>query len=295
MKHPPILFDKKLLRKRLDRVAALGQDDAAFFLHEEIAARLTDRISFIKRQFKNGLELGSFNGCLQRHLSKASLQPENWTEVEASQRLLQSHSKVAQRLVADVEAIPFANQNFDLVISFLNLHWVNDVPGTLAQVQLCLQPDGLFLAAFLGGETLFELHSCLHKAEEKVRGGVAPRFSPLMSPRDAGHLLQRAGFALPVADVDRIKVTYPSMSALLSDIRHMGAANSLLARSDQPLRRDVLQYAEDAYHEHYSDRQGGLTATFDVIFMCGWSPAPSQPKALERGSGQIPLGQVLEE
>jgi SAM-dependent methyltransferase len=193
------------------------------------------------------------------------------------------------RVVADEEALPFGLDRLDLIVSCFSLHWVNDLPGTLAQIRHALKPDGLFLAAMPGGTTLSELRESLMRAELEVDGGAAPRVSPLVDVRDAGMLLQRAGFAMPIADVETVTVTYGHPLELIQELRAMGEANALAERRREPLRRDTLARACELYQERFADAQGRVPATFQLLILSGWKPDPSQPQPIRRGSGQVDL------
>jgi SAM-dependent methyltransferase len=197
-------------------------------------------------------------------------------------------------VVADEEFLPFAEGTFDLVLSLLSLHWVNDLPGALLQAHRALKPDGLFLAAMLGGETLYELRACLLQAEGDIAGGVSPRVSPVAELRDVAGLMQRAGFALPVADADTVTVNYKNPLRLLTDLRAMGESNALIERSRAPLRRDVLMRALELYSDRFGYADGRVPATFQVIYLTGWRPHGSQPQPLRPGSAAARLAEALE-
>ncbi len=200
---------------------------------------------------------------------------------------------VGLRVVADEEALPFADNTLDLVVSGLSLQAVNDLPGVLAQVRRALKPDGLFLAALLGGETLAELRQSFAMAESELDGGVSPRVAPFADLRDLGSLLQRAGFALPVTDVDRITVRYATPLGLLHDLRRMGAANPLVERRRVPLRRATLMRAMEVYAARFADPDGKVRASFDIMWLSGWSPHESQQKPLRPGSAKKRLADAL--
>ena len=197
------------------------------------------------------------------------------------------------RAAADEEALPFADASLDLVVSTLGLHWTNDVVGALVQIRRALKPDGLFIGALLGGATLTELRQVLLEAEVQVAGGAAPRVSPFADASDAAGLLQRAGFALPVADVDRVTVRYPHLFALLADLRAMGETHAPADRERRPLRRAVLQRAAELYADRFSGPDGKIVATFEILTLTGWAPHERQQKPLPRGSGKTPLGDAL--
>jgi len=197
-------------------------------------------------------------------------------------------------VAADEELLPFADGAFDLIISNLSLHWVNDLPGALIQARRALKPDGLFLAAMLGGHTLTELRQSLMEAETKVEGGFSPRVSPFVDVRDGGDLLQRAGFALPVADADVISVSYTDPFRLLADLRGMGAANAVFERRKGATRRATLMAAAEAYRNNFGGPDGRLPATFEVIYLTAWAPHPSQQKPLRPGSARSRLSDALD-
>jgi len=200
---------------------------------------------------------------------------------------------VGLRVVADEEALPFADNTLDLVVSGLSLQAVNDLPGALAQVRRALKPDGLFLAALLGGDTLAELRHSFAMAESELDGGVSPRVAPFPDLRDLGGLLQRAGFALPVTDVDRITVRYATPLGLLHDLRRMGAANPLVERRRVPLRRATLMRAMEVYAARFADPDGRVRASFDIMWLSGWSPHESQQKPLRPGAAKQRLADAL--
>jgi SAM-dependent methyltransferase len=197
------------------------------------------------------------------------------------------------KIVLDEEILPFAPDTLDLAISALSLHWINDLPGAFAQIMNCLNPDGLFLASLYGQETLIELRDCLSTAELELKGGISPRLSPMISIQDAGALLQRAGFALPVVDLDRIQVTYPHPLALLHDLRNMGETNALFNRSFTIMPRSLLSRTFELYQERYGLPDGRIFATFDVVTLTGWKPHESQQQPLKRGSATSHLKNIL--
>ncbi len=199
----------------------------------------------------------------------------------------------APRVAADPELVPFGDVSFDLIMSTLVLHWVADLPGALVQLRRALKPDGLLLAAMFGGSTLVELRTAVFEAELAEEGGVSPRVSPAIELGDAAALLQRAGFALPVADSETITVTYPNMPALLRDLRGMGETNALAARRRGGLRRATLARAALIYAERFGDAAGRIPASFEILFLCGWAPHPSQPQPLPRGSATARLADAL--
>src|SRR5688572_8524100 len=286
------IFDRRLLRVRRGRAASTLH--AHDFLLTEVAERLADRLSDIARRFPLALDLGARDGILARTLQGRggieTLVQSDAAMVSARRANLRGANLC---VVADEELLPFKEQCFDAVLSNLALHWVNDLPGALAQIRTSLKPDGLFLASLFGTGTLQELRTALMEAELAETGGASPRVSPFADLRDAAGLLQRAGFALPVADADTVTVTYGDFFALLRDLRGMGEANVLIDRLRRPTRRTVFARAAAIYQERFADAQGRLPATFQVLFLTGWAPDPSQQQPARRGSGKTSLKDVL--
>ena len=274
------VFDRRLLRLRRDRAAGnIGQHD---FLFAEVADRLADRMSIIKKAFPLIVSLGGAPGVpLQKRAGT-----EHIIRMDTS-------FQMAPTVVADEEFLPFRTASVDAVVSNLNLHWVNDLPGALLQIKQVLKPDGLFLGALLGGESLRELRQCLMEAELEVTGGASPRVSPFADSHDMGALMQRAGFALPVVDSDKIIVQYANPLKLMQDLRGMGASNATYNRLMKPTRRGVIMKAAQLYHEKFADKDGYVPATFHVIYTIGWAPHESQQKALKPGSAKNKLADAL--
>ncbi len=282
----PRLFDRKLVLAR--RIRALRQG-AETFLLDATAEELVERLSAVKRRFTLALDLGTPGDALTAALRQSG----QVDGVIAGEPLAGQRIDRLPRVAADEEALPFANETFDLAVSALSLQWVNDLPGTLAQIRRALKPDGLFLAALIGGETLGELRESLAVAESEIAGGASPRVSPFVDVRTLGSLLQRAGFALPVTDVERMTVRYPTVRALMRDLRRMAAANALAERNKKPLKRAVLARAEEIYAERFADADGRLRATFDVMWLSAWAPHESQQKPLKPGSAKMRLADAL--
>ncbi len=284
MAEPPLVFDQALLdtrRRRALRRAAAGAD----FLLSAATDDLADRLAAVNRRFSLAIEIGSTLPHLATRL-RDSAQVERLLRVD---RLAESRPDI----VADTERLPLAPASLDLVVSLLSLQWANDLPGALVQIRRALKPDGLFLAALIGGDTLTELRQAFAAAEAEVTGGASPRVAPFADVRAIGALLQRAGFALPVVDQDRHTVRYASMLPLMADLRAMGAANPLVERDRRPLRRAVLVRAGEIYAERFADADGRLRATFDVIWLSGWAPDPSQQQPLKPGSAKARLADAL--
>ncbi len=282
------VFDRSLLRLRRDRAAAdILQYD---FLFREVAERLLDRLTIVRKDFPVILDLGGGHGVLSEKLRQRS-GTEYVVTSDLSPAMVKQSSGPA--LVADEEYLPFANGSLDAVISNLALHWTNDLPGALTQVFRALKPDGLFLAAVMGGQSLKELRDSLMTAELKVTGGVSPRVSPLIDLRDMGALLQRAGFALPVVDGEIITADYSHPLKLMHDLRGMAASNAVLQRLRIPTRRAVIMEAARLYQEKYGDKAGRVPATFEIIYAIGWVPHASQQQPLQPGSAKLRLATAL--
>jgi SAM-dependent methyltransferase len=271
----PTIFDRRLLRTRQQRARLLG---AETFLIDRVAGELGERLSAVLRQFERAADLG--------------------TPTNALRRVLAASGKVttivgADRITIDEEALPFADGSLDLVVSALSLQFVNDLPGTLIQIRRALKPDGLLLAALIGGDSLAELREAFAQAEAEIEGGVSPRVAPFADVRDLGALLQRAGFALPVADSDRLTVRNPTVIALMRDLRRMGATNILSERRRVPLRRATLRRMTEIYGQRFADADGRLRATFEIVWLSGWAPHESQQKPLKPGSAAQRLADAL--
>ena len=283
----PEVFDRALVRRRRARLAR--HFATAGFLVEEVVERLLDRLGDIRREFRRVLVLGAPLGRIEAALA-GRFGIECLIAADEAPALLAAQG---MRVVADAEALPFAADRFDLVLSPMILHWVNDLPGTLVQLRHALAADGLLMAAMPGGETLGELRACLTRAELEREGGASPRVSPFADVRDAGSLLQRAGFALPVVDVERITVSYADPLRLLRDLGRMGEGNALVQRRPGPLRRATLARACELYLEQFAGADGRIPATFDVLFMAGWKPHASQQQPARRGSASVRLADAL--
>jgi len=281
------IFDRRTVRRRRDRTASRFPEYD--FLFREVADRLADRLADITRSFATAIELGSRNGIVRRAVAGLG-RIDRLVEADLSAAMVADGGLA---VVADEECLPFAPAAADLVLSNLSLHWVNDLPGTLVQIRRILRPDGLFLAAMLGGDTLRELRRALIEAEEATSGGAAPRVSPFAGLADAAALLQRAGFALPVADTDTITVTYADALSLMRDLRGMGETNAILARPGGFTRRTTLLEATARYVELYADEQGRIPATFQILYLAGWAPHESQQRPLAPGSADKRLADAL--
>jgi SAM-dependent methyltransferase len=287
MSVPPRLFDRALLRTRRLRA---GAGAASNFLLDRAAEDLADRLQTVNRRFTRALDLGTPGDALVRSIKET----DRVGEFVACEPFPQWRDPAAAlRVAGDDEALPFANETFDLVVSAMSLHWSNDLPGTLVQIRRALKPDGLVLASLIGGETLHELRECLALAEAEITGGASPRVAPFVEVSSLGSLLQRAGFALPVTDVDRLTVRYANLTGLFNDLRAMGAVNALAERSRTPLRRSMLARAAEIYAERFADPDGRLRATFDLIWISAWAPHAGQQQPLKPGSATSRLADAL--
>ena len=265
----PIIFDQARVRLAKQRAARMpGNYD---FLEEEVSDRLLERIGEVNRDFRQILDFGHMSN-LTHFFKDAKIQNQNATPTD--------------HIEADTG-------HYDLILSNLMLHWINDLPGLLIQINHALKADGLFVASMFGGDTLTELRHSLITAEADITGGASARLSPFVDVRDAGGLLQRAGFALPVTDVDTVTVNYTHPLKLMQDLRGMGETNSLIDRPRKPLRRDVLARAIEIYFRDFALDDGRVPATFQIIYLTGWHPHESQQKPLKPGSGQVNLRDAL--
>ena len=288
---PPPLFDRTLHRKRLGRTAALYA--AADFLKRRAAEDAADRLGSIMRHFPLAVDLGARNGMFAAALAQSEAAARVGVLIEADLSPVLLRGRVAPRVVADEERLPFGDASLDLVVSLLNLHWTNDLVGALIQIRQALKPDGLFLGALFGGETLTELRQSLMQAEIDIHGGAGPRISPFADAIDGAGLLQRAGFALPVADIDRVTVRYDHPIKLMADLRAMGETSVLIDRDRRPLTRAVLGRMSEIYAERFALPDGRIPATFEIIGLTGWAPHESQQKPLRPGSAKMRLADAL--
>lgn len=265
MQKPPDLTDRAALLR--NRTRALAMAEPAMFLQQLAAVEIQERLKLVNRTFTAPAIISPFPGI--------------WSKVAPEAPIVPDHDVL--------NLTPGAH---DLVIHALSLHWANDLVGQLVQARRALKPDGLFLAVLFGGQTLHELRAVLAQSESQLTGGLSPRIAPMSEIRDLGGLLQRAGFALPVADSLTQYVTYNSMTHLIRDLRAMGEGNALAARRRQPVRRSVFTQAADLYRKSFAGTQG-INATFEMVFLTGWAPSPSQPKPLRPGSAQQRLADAL--
>ncbi|WP_407157050.1 methyltransferase domain-containing protein [Bradyrhizobium sp. STM 3557] len=268
----PVLFDRALLAQRQRRAARVPET----FLLDRVIDDMTDRIAAVKRDFADVADL--------------------WTPSGALEAVLATHFRTFTRLTAPQngdEELAVTPQSLDLALSVLAFQFVNDLPGLLAQIRRSLRPDGFLLAAMIGGDTLTELRQSFAAAEAECEAGVSPRVAPFADLRDVGGLLQRAGFALPVTDVDRVVVRYADVFGLMQDLRRMGATNVLVERRRAPTRRATMLRMAEIYGERFADQDGRIRATFDIIWLSGWAPHESQQKPLRPGSAKASLEEAV--
>lgn len=281
------IFDRKLVALRRARAAKSAQRHD--FLLQRVAEDFAERLAIVQRTFPVVLDMPAYHGMMARTLARI---PSLGRIIEAD-LIAAPAGMQGSVLVADEEALPFAQESLDAIVSALSLQWVNDLPGALVQMRHALKPDGLLLAAMLGGATLKELREAWLIAEDEVSGGASPRVAPFADVRDAGSLLQRAGFALPVVDSDKVTVTYATPLDLMRDLKAMGASNALLARRRVPVTRRLLLRAAEVYAERFAMPDGRVPATFEIITMTAWVPHESQPKPLAPGSASSRLADAL--
>lgn len=283
------IFDTDVLLAHKRRAAA-GWQPSAGFLMARAADELAERLSAVEREFARGAAIFCGTDDAAKAL-QASGKVANVKRIEAGGAFA---GDVGDLALAKPETLPLEPESIDLAASLLSLHEVNDVPGLLIQIRHALKPDGLFLGAMAGSGTLAELRESLLQAETELYGGASPRVFPFADVRDAGALLQRAGFALPVTDIETITVRYDSLFALMRDLRAMGETNALVQRSRRPVSRRFFMRAAEIYAERFSDPDGRVRATFSIVWMSGWAPHESQQKPLRPGSAKVSLADVLE-
>lgn len=285
---PTQIFDRALLARR--RARASGSAGGHDFLLERVADDIAERLSIVRRAFPLAANVGAHHGVVSRRIAGLA-GIEGVIDVDGTPELVMGAP--GMHVVADEDALPFADGSLDLVVSGLSLQLVNDLPGALIQIRRALKPDGLLLAAMLGGATLKELREVWLAAEAEVSGGASPRVAPFADVRDMGALLQRAGFALPVVDSETVTVNYPDPFALMREVKAMGASNMLTARRRTPVTRRLLLRAAEIYVERFAAADGRVPATFEILTLTAWAPDESQPKPLRPGSAQTRLADAL--
>lgn len=281
MSTSPIVFDRPLARRRLERAARAGLAD---FLVDRFAEDLELRLSAIKRDFVCALDLGGPGEQVRDVLRRRGVTRIVRAPIACG---------LGGDVVVDEEALPFAPGAFDLIVGVMSLQGVNDLPGAMVQIRRALRPDGLFIGCLPGGATLVEMRQAFTQAEAETTGGVSPHIAPFADVRDMGGLLQRAGFALPVADLEAVTVRYAHPLRLAADLRAMGASNTLVDRLRKPMRRDTLMRMAEIYLDRFSDGDGRVRATFEMVWMSGWAPHESQQKPLRPGSAKTRMIDAL--
>ena len=282
---PSTIIDKAALYRNRERASKIAKADADFLVRYA-AEDLALRLSTITKPLTKIADLNNAGSAIFDVLQTSGSDTD----------VIQTKSPAfatSNAIVCEDDIVPFANASFDLIVSALNLQFVDDLPGTLIQIRRALRPDGLFLGMVMGGSTLQELRQSFLTAEAELTGGASARVLPFIDVKDAGHLLQRAGFALPVTDTEHLTVRYDHPMDLMRDLRAMGATNCVTGRSRNFLRKDVLNTTCEHYVKNYSDTDGRVRATFEIISMSGWAPHESQQKPLKPGSAKISLKDVL--
>jgi len=286
----PRLFDQQAQRRHRERAAAgFGGFD---FLKREAALRVADRLDLMRRDFPLCLDFGCHDGTLTREI-RATGKIGTVIQADPAAGFARRAGDCGPVMVTEYDRLAFAPASFDAVFSCLTLHWVDDLPGVMAQIRRLLKPDGLCLVNLLGGATLTELRAALLEAEHELSGGAGPRAAPMADIRDLGALLGRAGLALPVADADRLTITYPDMFRLMADLRGMGEQNALLGRRRNPTSRRLFLRAAEIYHDRFAGPDGRIPASFEIITLTGWAPHDSQQRPLRPGSAAHRLADSL--
>ncbi|KAF9098607.1 hypothetical protein BGX27_000761 [Mortierella sp. AM989] len=291
------VFDREAKRMQKERASSnIEVSRQVDYVKDEVAFRVVDRLLDIKREFNEVVELGSGCGHIAKHIDSDMM--KKLIMCDSSEMMLNRDKDIKyevpiERRIVDEENLPFPENSLECVISSLSMHWINDLPGTMIQIQRSLKPDGVFIAGLFGGDTLFELRTSLQLAELDREGGISPRVSPMADSRDLGSLLSRAGFTLTTVDVDEVTVNYPSALELMEDLRAMGESNAVINRRGF-LKRDTMLAAAAIYKEMYGNPDGTVPATFQILYMIGWKPSPTQNKPLERGTAKRSLKEHLE-
>ncbi|XP_008276560.1 arginine-hydroxylase NDUFAF5, mitochondrial [Stegastes partitus] len=286
------VFNRDMKKRQKQWSAALKDAHQYDYLRDEVGSRVANRVYDIARTFPLALDIGGGRGHIAQHLNQDVVQSLFLTDV-SQQHLKQSRrTEIPTRCVmVDEEFLPFKENTFDLVLSSLSLHWINDLPGALRQIQQVLKPDGVFIGAMVGGETLYELRCSLQLAESEREGGFSAHVSPFTAVTDLGNLLGRAGFSMLTVDVDEVQVHYPGMMEVMTDLQGMGESNCAWNRRSL-LHRDTMLAAAAIYKEMYGNQDGSVPATFEILYMIGWKPHESQTKPAKRGSATVSFGDL---
>ncbi|MBN3320237.1 NDUF5 hydroxylase, partial [Atractosteus spatula] len=285
------IFDRNMKRRQKNWAAALQDGDKYHYLRDEVGSRVADRVFDIARTFPLALDIGCGASHIALHLNKETIEKLFLMDVTVNALKLKETEIPTYRVLADEEFLPFKENTFDLVVSSLSLHWINDLPGAFRQIHHVLKPDGVFIGAMVGGETLYELRCSLQLAELEREGGFAPHVSPYTAVTDLGNLLGQAGFNMLTVDIDDIQVYYPGMFEVLNDLQGMGESNCAWNRKPM-LHRDTMLAAAAIYKEMYGSEDGSVPATFEILYMIGWKPHESQAKPAKRGSANMSFGDL---
>ncbi|XP_069024177.1 arginine-hydroxylase NDUFAF5, mitochondrial [Embiotoca jacksoni] len=286
------VFNREM-KKRQKNWAACQQDSHQYdYLRDEVGSRVGDRVYDIARTFPLALDIGGGKSHIAEHLSKDVVERLFLTDVSQQNLKQRRLTEIPTQLVlADEEFLPFKENTFDLVMSSLTLHWINDLPGVLKQIHRVLKPDGVFIGAMVGGETLYELRCSLQLAETEREGGFSPHVSPYTAVTDLGNLLGQAGFNMLTVDIDDVQVYYPGIMEVMTDLQGMGESNCAWNRRSL-LHRDTILAAAAVYKEMYGNKDGSVPVTFEILYMIGWKPHESQAKPLKRGSATASFGDL---
>lgn len=281
------VFDRSMKRRQKDWASSLLDSSKYDYLREEVGSRVADRVYDVARTFPLALDVGCGRSHIAEHLSKEVVERLFLTDISSSSLRNRKTSDIpAQCVMADEEFLPFKENTFDLVLSSLSMHWINDLPGALRQIHQVLKPDGVFIGAMVGGETLYELRCSLQLAELEREGGFAPHISPYTAVTDLGNLLGQAGFNMLTVDIDEVQVNYPGMLEVMRDLQGMGESNCAWNRK-LLLQRDTMLAAAAIYKEMYGNEDRSVPATFQILYMIGWKPHDSQAKPAKRGSANV--------
>ncbi|XP_059187083.1 arginine-hydroxylase NDUFAF5, mitochondrial [Centropristis striata] len=286
------VFNREMKKRQKNWAASLRDGHQYDYLRDEVGSRVADRVYDIARTFPLALDIGGGKSHIAEHLNKEVV--ERFFLTDVSEKTLKQRRPTeipTHHVLADEEFLPFRENTFDLVVSSLSLHWINDLPGALRQIQQVLKPDGVFIGAMVGGETLYELRCSLQLAETEREGGFSPHVSPYTAVTDLGNLLGQAGFNMLTVDIDEVQVHYPGIIEVMTDLQGMGESNCAWNRRSL-LHRDTILAAAAIYKEMYGSEDGSIPATFDILYMIGWKPHESQAKPAKRGSANVSFGDL---
>lgn len=286
------VFNREMKRRQKNWAASQPDGHQYDYLRDEVGRRVADRVYDVARTFPLALDVGGGKSHIAEHLSREVVERFFLTDISENHlKQLRDSEMPTVGVMADEEFLPFKENTFDLVVSSLSLHWINDLPGAFKQILQVLKPDGVFIGAMVGGENLYELRCSLQLAEMEREGGFSPRVSPYTAVTDLGNLLGQAGFSMLTVDIDEIKVHYPSMIEVMADLQGMGESNCSWTRRSL-LHRDTILAAAAIYKEMYGNEDGSVPATFDILYMIGWKPHESQAKPAKRGSATVSFGDL---